>query len=139
MTARILGHWDGWDDSKGGVAIGRRLAEKLKVNIGDPVTLSEPRSRQPAGRRRVRARDPIRFKVIFDLGMTEFDSFYLYLPMRPAQDYLDMFDRVLKPDAAMPALDASEEDREAVYDRIYRATAIEVFIARSQRHRCRCG
>jgi lipoprotein-releasing system permease protein len=66
--------------------------------------------------------------VIFDLGMTEFDSFYLYMPLRPAQDYLEVFDRVLKPNASVPALDASEEDREAAYDRIYRATAIEVFI-----------
>lgn len=122
----ILGHWDGWDDSNG-VAIGRRLAEKLKVNIGDSVTLLSPDPGNLQGGTRPRTRSyPV--KVIFDLGMTEFDSFYLYLPMRPAQDYLDMFDRVLKPDASVPAPDASEEDREAAYDRIYRATAIEVFI-----------
>ncbi len=123
----ILGHWDGWDESNG-VAIGRRLAERLKVNIGDSVTLLSPDPGSLEGGARPRTRSyPV--KIIFDLGMTEFDSFYLYLPMRPAQDYLDMFDRVLKPDASVPPLDATEEEREAAYDRIYRATAIEIFIA----------
>jgi lipoprotein-releasing system permease protein len=122
----LLGHWDGWDEGNG-IAIGRRLAEKLKVNIGDPVTLLSPDGQGTLGGNRPRTRSfPV--QVIFDLGMTEFDSFYLYMPLRPAQDYLEMFDRVLKPNASVPALDASEEDREAAYDRIYRATAIEVFI-----------
>jgi lipoprotein-releasing system permease protein len=120
----ILGHWDGWDAGNG-IAIGRRLAEKLKVNIGDAVTLLSPEPTDGGGRPRTRS-FPV--QVIFDLGMTEFDSFYLYMPLRPAQDYLDMFDRVLKPDASVPPLDATEEEREAAYDRIYRATAVEVFI-----------
>jgi lipoprotein-releasing system permease protein len=120
-----LGQWDNWDTSNG-VAIGKRLAEKLKVEVGDSVTLLSP---DPAGIEGTRPRTrsfPV--QVIFDLGMTEFDSFYLYMPMRPAQDYLDMFDRVLKPNASVPPPDATEEDREAAYDRIYRATAIEVFV-----------
>jgi lipoprotein-releasing system permease protein len=123
----ILGHWDGWDESDG-VAIGRRLAEKLHVNIGDSVTLLSPDPSNLEAGARPRTRSyPV--KVIFDLGMTEFDSFYLYMPMQPAQDYLDMFDRVLKPGASVPPLDATPEQREAAYDRIYRATAVEVFIA----------
>jgi len=122
----ILGHWDGWDEGNG-VAIGRRLAEKLKVNIGDPVTLLSPDPGNLGAGNRPRTRSfPV--QIIFDLGMTEFDSFYLYLPMQPAQDYLDMFDRVLKPGASVPAVDAPEQEREAAYDRIYRATAVEVFI-----------
>ncbi|MDB5540247.1 MAG: Multidrug transporter substrate-binding protein [Devosia sp.] len=123
----ILGHWDGWDDGNG-VAIGKRLAEKLKVNIGDPVTLLTPDTEGAQGGNRPRTRS-YRVQVIFDLGMTEFDSFYLYMPLRAAQDYLDMFERVLRPDAKVPAVDATEEEREAAYDRIYRATAIEIFIA----------
>ncbi len=122
----VLGHWDDWDGSNG-VAIGRRLAEKLRVNVGDTVTLLSPDPVGTEGDSRPRTRSfPV--KVIFDLGMTEFDTFYLYMPMQPAQDYLDSFDRVLKPGASVPALDATEEEREGAYDRIYRATAIEVFI-----------
>lgn len=105
----ILGHWDGWDDGNG-VAIGRRLAEKLKVNIGEMVTLLTPEPEGAQGGSRPRTRSyPV--QVIFDLGMTEFDSFYLYMPLQPAQDYLDMFDRVLKPGVSVPALDAPEEER----------------------------
>jgi len=122
----ILGHWDGWDAGNG-VAIGKRLAEKLKVNIGDQVTLLSPEPIGTEGTGRPRTRSfPV--QVIFDLGMTEFDSFYVYMPMQPAQDYLDMFDRVLKDGVPPPAPEATEDEREAAYYRIYRATAVEVFI-----------
>ncbi len=53
----------------------------------------EPATLEEGGRPRTRSY-PV--QVIFDLGMTEFDSFYLYMPMQPAQDYLNMFDRVLQ-------------------------------------------
>ncbi len=122
----VLGHWDGWDTSNG-VAIGKRLADKLGVKVGDPVTLVTPDGPQTASGRSPQIRSfPV--KVIFELGMTEFDSFYLYLPMQPAQNYFNMFERVLKPGVAPPTADMSDEDREAAYDRTYRATAIEIFI-----------
>src|SRR5690606_283086 len=69
----ILGHWDGWDTGEG-VAIGRRLAEKLKLNIGDPLTLLSPNGQETSSGRSSRTRS-YRVAVIFDLGMTEFDSF----------------------------------------------------------------
>ena len=122
----VLGYWDGWD-SGDGVAIGRRLAEKLKVNVGDPLTLLSPNGQETAEGRTSRTRS-YRVQVIFDLGMTEFDSFYLYMPLQPAQDYFNMFDRVLKPGVEPPAADATDEDKEAAYDRIYRATAVEIFL-----------
>ncbi len=121
----ILGHWDGWDEGNG-VAIGKRLAEKLGVNVGDPVTLLNPNGQETQSGRTPQLRSfPV--QVIFELGMTEFDSFYLYLPLQPAQDYFNMFDRVLKPGVAPPELDATDDEREAAYDRIYRVSAIEIF------------
>jgi len=68
-------------------------------------------------------------QAIFELGMTEFDSFYLYLPLQPAQDYLEYFERVPKPGVAPPAADATDEEREAAFDRVYRASAVEIFIS----------
>ena len=121
----VLGHWDDWDQGNG-IAIGKRLAEKLKVKIGDPVTLVSP-SDVASGATTPNVRSfPV--KIIFDLGMTEFDTFYLYMPLRSAQDYLGQFDRQLKPDAVDPGPEATTEQREAIYDRIYRATAVEIFI-----------
>ena len=122
----VLGFWDGWDTGDG-VAIGRRLAEKLKLKIGDPLTLLSPNGQQTSAGRTSRTRS-YKVAVIFDLGMTEFDSFYLYMPLQPAQDYFNMFDRVLKPGAEAPAADVPDEDKEAAYDRVYKATAVEIFI-----------
>ena len=39
--APVMGGWDQWDDSNG-VAIGQRLAEKLGLTIGDPITIVNP-------------------------------------------------------------------------------------------------
>jgi lipoprotein-releasing system permease protein len=125
----VLGQWNEWAGA-GGAAIGRRLAEKLKVNIGDPVTLVSP-SDAASGATTPNVRS-FSVRVIFDVGMTEFDTFYLYLPMQVAQDYLRQFDRVLKPNVADPPADATDEEREAAYDRVYRASAVEVFIADPQ-------
>jgi lipoprotein-releasing system permease protein len=122
----VAGNWDGWDESNG-VAIGKRLAEKLRVEVGDPVTLVNPDGLDSEEGRSAQVRSyPVR--AIFSLGMTEFDTFYLYMPMRPAQDYFNMFDRVLKDGVLPPAADATDEEREAAFDRIYRASAIEIFV-----------
>ena len=121
-----LGFWDGWDTEES-VAIGRRLAEKLKLNIGDPLTLLSPNGQETSQGRTSRTRS-YTVAVIFDLGMTEFDSFYLYMPLKASQDYFNMFDRVLKPGIEPPGADASDEEKEAAYDRTYKATAVEIFI-----------
>jgi lipoprotein-releasing system permease protein len=122
----VAGTWDAWDLGEG-IAIGSRLAQKLGVGLGDPVTLITPNGPETGEGRSPQIRSfPV--KVIFNLGMTEFDSFYLYLPLRAAQDYFNMFDRVLKPGAAAPPADAPQAEKEAAYDRIYKATAIEIFI-----------
>ena len=122
----LEGDWAGWDGSNG-IAIGQRLAKELKVGLGDPVTLLSPNGQEtPTGKTpQVRS-----FKVvaIFSLGMSEFDGFYVYLPLRAAQDYFNLFDRQLKPGAEPPPADADLEVKEAAYDRFYRATALEIFI-----------
>lgn len=122
----VEGSWDGWDEGNG-VAIGKRLAERLRVGLGDPLTLVNPDGAFSDEGRSAQVRS-YTVQAIFSLGMTEFDSFYLYLPMRPAQDYFNMFDRVLKDGVAPPPAEASDEEREAAFDRLYRATAVEVFV-----------
>jgi lipoprotein-releasing system permease protein len=122
----IAGSWTAWDMGEG-VAIGKRLATRLGVGLGDPVTLITPNGPETGEGRSPQIRSfPV--KVIFDLGMTEFDSFYLYMPLKPAQDYFNLFDRVLKPGAAPPPADAPQEEKEAAYDRTYRVTGIEIFV-----------
>jgi lipoprotein-releasing system permease protein len=122
----VEGTWSAWDMGEG-VAIGSRLAQKLGVGLGDPVTLITPDGPETGEGRSPQIRSfPV--KVIFNLGMTEFDSFYLYMPLKPAQDYFNMFDRVLKPGVEAPPPDASQDQKEASYDRLYKVTAIEIFV-----------
>src|SRR5690606_34865615 len=81
--AATLGGWDQWDES-GGVAIGTRLAQKLGVTIGDSVTIVKfDGTNTPFGAAPQYRSYPV--NVIFDVGMIEFDSFYIYMPLADAQ------------------------------------------------------
>ena len=122
----VLGGWDQWDQSTG-VAIGQRLAEKLGLTIGDPITIVNPNgANTPFGKTPQIRSFPV--NVIFNLGMVEFDSFYVYMPMQAAQTYFKMYTDELKPGAVEPPPDATDEQIDAVYERKYQATAVEVFI-----------
>jgi lipoprotein-releasing system permease protein len=122
----VLGGWDQWDQSMG-VAIGQRLAEKLGLTIGDPITIVNPNgANTPFGKTPQIRSFPV--NVIFNLGMVEFDSFYVYMPMQAAQTYFKMFTDELRPGAVEPPPDATDEQIDAAYERKYQATAVEVFI-----------
>ena len=122
----VLGGWDQWDKGQG-VAIGQRLAEKLGVTIGDPITIVNPNgANTPFGKTPQIRSYPV--SVIFNLGMVEFDSFYVYMAMKPAQTYFKLYEDVLKPGVAPPGPEATDAEIDAAYDRQYQATAVEVFI-----------
>lgn len=125
-NGNVLGGWEGWDESQG-VAIGSRLAAKLGVNLGDPVTIVTPNGTlTPFGSTPQIRSYPV--QVIFDLGMVEFDSFYLYMPLKPAQTYFKLFEDRLKPGVAAPDVMASDAEIDAAYERIPQASGVEVFI-----------
>ena len=120
------GGFDQWDGSRG-VAIGYRLAQTLGVGIGDQVQIINPDGAMtPFGSTPQIRSYPV--NAIYNLGMVEFDSFFMYMPLEAAQDYFRMVDEVLKP--GMERLDplASDEEIDAAYERVPRATAVEVFI-----------
>ncbi|RYE74992.1 MAG: FtsX-like permease family protein, partial [Hyphomicrobiales bacterium] len=118
--------WDQWDTANG-VAIGWRLAQKLGVTVGDAVTIVNPNgTNTPFGKTPQIRSYPV--NVVFNLGMVEFDSFYLYMPMEPAQSYFKLFEDVLKPGVEPPGVMATDEEIEAAYERVPMATAIDVFI-----------
>jgi lipoprotein-releasing system permease protein len=120
------GGWDNWDSGQG-IAIGSRLAARLGVSLGDPVTIVNPNGMTtPFGTTPQIRSFPV--TVIFNLGMVEFDSFYAYLPLHLAQDYFKLFEDRLKPGVAPPGVLATDEEIDAAYERVYQASAIEVFI-----------
>jgi lipoprotein-releasing system permease protein len=61
--------------------------------------------------------------------MPEYDGFYVYLPMQEAQVYFRMFEDKLKPGAQMPGVMATDEEIDAAYERAYKASGVEVFVA----------
>ncbi len=122
----ILGGWDAWDES-GGIAIGELLAQKLGVTIGDPVTIVNPNgTTTPFGRTPQIRSYPV--NVIFKLGMIEFDSFYLYVPISDAQTYFRKYEDRLRPGFEPPGVMATDPEIEAAYERVGHATAVEVFV-----------
>ena len=125
--AAQLGGWDQWDNANG-VAIGWRLAQKLGITVGDAVTIVNPNgTNTPFGKTPQIRSYPV--NVVFNLGMVEFDSFYLYMPMEPAQSYFKLFEDVLKPGTEPPGVMATDEEIAAAYDRVAMATAIDIFIS----------
>lgn len=121
-----FGGWDAWDEGQG-LAIGTRLAQKLGVSLGDPVTLINPNgSVTPFGTTPQIRTFPV--SVIFSLGMVEFDTFFAFMPLEASQIYFKLFEDVLKPGVEPLAIDASDAEIDAAYERVFRATAFEMFI-----------
>jgi lipoprotein-releasing system permease protein len=81
------GTLENFDDS-GGIAIGRRLAETLSLQVGDTMTLITPRgAATPFGTApRVKGYPVV---AVFEIGMSEFDATFAYLPLQEAQAYFN--------------------------------------------------
>ncbi|MGL4636563.1 MAG: lipoprotein-releasing ABC transporter permease subunit [Beijerinckiaceae bacterium] len=81
------GTLEGFDAGEG-IAIGQRLADQLGVRAGDKLTLLSPNgSASPFGttpRRKV-----YNISAVFLIGMSEFDSAFVYMPLNEAQIYFD--------------------------------------------------
>ncbi len=77
-----LDSFDGGD----GVAVGSRLAKNLGLVLGDNITLLSPRGAiTPFGTApRVKA---YRVAAIFDIGMSEYDSSFIFMPLHEARQY----------------------------------------------------
>ncbi|WP_394701563.1 lipoprotein-releasing ABC transporter permease subunit [uncultured Roseibium sp.] len=89
VTSNILhGTLDDFDSGKG-VAIGSRMAQQLGVTIGDNVTIISPRGNvTPMGvTPRVKAY-PV--TAIFEIGMSEYDSTFVFMPITEAQGFFRM-------------------------------------------------
>ncbi len=120
------GGWDGWDESQG-LAIGIRLAQQLGVSIGDQLTLVNPNgATTPFGSTPQIRSYPV--NVIFNLGMVEFDTLFVFMPLETGQRYFRMYEDVLRPGFEQLPLDATDAEIDEAYERVYKATTLEIFI-----------
>lgn len=125
-NSTILGGWDDWDNTEG-VAIGLRMAQQLGLSIGDPITIVSPRGAStPFGTTPQIRSYPV--NAIFDVGMVEFDSLFVFMPITQAQNYFRLYEDRLREGVDELPLMATDEEIDAAYERVYRATAVEVFL-----------
>lgn len=80
-------------DKRSGVAIGTRMANDLHVKVGDKLALVAPRgATTPFGTApRVKRYE---VKAIFEMGMSEYDSTIVFMPLSEAQRYFNRRDMV---------------------------------------------
>jgi lipoprotein-releasing system permease protein len=81
------GTLEGFDDGQG-LAIGSRLADQLSVRAGDNITLVTPRGAvTPMGTTpRIKT---YKISAVFEIGMSEYDSAFVFMPLTEAQAYFN--------------------------------------------------
>ncbi|MFO1183825.1 MAG: lipoprotein-releasing ABC transporter permease subunit [Bauldia sp.] len=103
-----LGSLDGFDNA-GGLAIGTRLAESLGLTLGGRITLVTPNGPvTPIGvTPQIKS---YRVSAIFEIGMSQFDSSMVFMPLSEAQAYFNMPGR-----ASMIEVYVAQPDNVAAY------------------------
>jgi lipoprotein-releasing system permease protein len=108
------GTLEGFDTGEG-VAIGRRLAESLSLQAGDTFTLITPRgAATPFGTAPRVKGYPV--KAIFEIGMSEFDSTFVYMPLAEAQGYFNRNNDVNVIEVYLDDADRVDEARARIDD-----------------------
>jgi lipoprotein-releasing system permease protein len=82
-----FGTLDGFDQGQG-ILIGKRLADQLSLRVGDSMTLVAPRGAvTPMGTTpRIKA---YKVAAIFEIGMSEYDAAFVFMPLPEAQAYFN--------------------------------------------------
>jgi lipoprotein-releasing system permease protein len=88
----VAGNLKGFDNGEG-LLLGSRLAQNLGVKPGDSITLISPKSTATAFGSMPRMR-AYRIAATFEVGMYEYDSSFIFMPMKAAQIFFRLPDAV---------------------------------------------
>ncbi len=106
----IQGTLDGFDRNRPSVAIGSRMSKTLNIYVGDYVTLVSPRGAStPFGTAPRIKRYPV--TAIFEIGMSEYDSSIVFMPLAEAQKF---FNRRNSVDAVEVVIDNGDKVGEII-------------------------
>src|SRR5580692_9561093 len=108
------GTLEGFDEGQG-IAIGKRLADQLSLRVGDSVTLVAPRGAvTPMGTTpRIK---PYKIGAIFEIGMSEYDAAFVFMPLTEAQAYFSRAGDVTAIEVYTNNPDRIDDFRKAVTD-----------------------
>src|SRR5215210_3072379 len=113
MVAKNLRQGSLGEFGQGGVAIGRRLAEHLSLQVGDTITLATPKgATTPFGTAPRIKGYPV--GAIFELGMSEFDATFVFMPLPEAQAFFNREDDVTVIEVFLDNADRVDEARSAI-------------------------
>jgi lipoprotein-releasing system permease protein len=106
------GTLENFDESQG-VAIGRRLADQLSLHAGDSITLVAPKGAvTPMGTTpRIK---PYKIAAVFEIGMSEYDGTFVFMPLTEAQAYFNRASDVTSIEVFTTNPDRIDEYRKAV-------------------------
>src|SRR5262249_44982283 len=104
-----FGTLDGFGAEEG-IAIGTRLANSLRVNVGDAVTLVSPRGATTPFGTAPRVK-PYKVLAIFEMGMSEYDRSMIFMPLNHAQRFFSKGETV-------DVLEVLVNDPETVSDQV---------------------
>jgi lipoprotein-releasing system permease protein len=102
-------------DQGHGLAIGRRLADELSLRAGDNITLVAPRGAvTPMGTMpRIKV---YKIAAVFEIGMSEYDSAFVFMPLKEAQAYFNRAGDVTAIEVYTDSPDNVDSYRKAVQD-----------------------
>ncbi len=105
------------DDFEHGVAIGAGLARKLRLSVGDKITLINPRGLTTILGTTPRIKSyPVTY--IFRIGMSEYDKVFVFMPLEEAQAYFNKVDRADGIEVMVTEPDRVEEIGAEIYPHI---------------------
>lgn len=100
-------------DDQNGAAIGKRLADLLSLQVGDTITLVTPKGATTPFGTAPRTKG-YQVAAVFELGMSEFDATFVYIPLTEAQAFFNREDDVSVIEVFLDDADKVDDARQAI-------------------------
>ncbi|NKB57057.1 MAG: lipoprotein-releasing ABC transporter permease subunit [Alphaproteobacteria bacterium] len=103
----ITGGLNGFEDGKG-VIIGSRMSQNMRLRPGDKITLISPQGNPSAFGTMPRTKG-YTVAAVFEVGMSEYDSTFIYMPLKQAQIFF-------RKKAAVSAIEVMTDNADSVFE-----------------------